>query len=202
MEKVKLDAGDYTGTYKLIGEEISLDFINTVSWRDTEWEHEWLHDPANFIAWALAAKLVDSRTAKAMKSRPAAELMKELAQVHATRADLYTILTPLSFNKKPGEEAILKLDTMVHKVFRHRHIDSKKQEWVWDTPHTLAEILAPVIWNAAHIITNVDHTRISHCSGCNWIFYDKTKNRSRRWCDMEDCGSRDKSLRYYHRQKD
>ncbi len=200
MEKIKLDPGDYTGTYKLIGEEISLDFINTISWRDTEREHEWLHDPANFIAWALSAKLIDTPIAKIMKARPAAELTKELEQVYATRRDLYNILTPLSFNKKPGEEAIKKLDAMIHKIFRHRHIGSK-YEWLWDAPLTLPEIIAPVIWNAGYIITDLDHSRISHCHACKWVFYDKTKNRSRRWCDMEDCGSRDKSLRYYHRKK-
>jgi predicted RNA-binding Zn ribbon-like protein len=90
---------------------------------------------------------------------------------------------------------------MVHKIFEHRHINSSNYEWIWNEPKTLHDVLSPVIWNAAQIITESDHSRIKYCSSCNWLFYDKTKNKSRKWCDMEDCGSRDKSLRYYHRQK-
>jgi predicted RNA-binding Zn ribbon-like protein len=27
---------------------------------------------------------------------------------------------------------------------------------------------------------------------CQWAFYDRSKNRSRTWCDMQDCGNRSK----------
>ncbi len=34
---------------------------------------------------------------------------------------------------------------------------------------------------------------------CNWLFYDASRNRSRRWCDMRDCGNRAKVRRFRKR---
>jgi predicted RNA-binding Zn ribbon-like protein len=37
--------------------------------------------------------------------------------------------------------------------------------------------------------------------GCGWLFYDSSKNGSRRWCSMEGCGSSIKNRRQYARRK-
>jgi predicted RNA-binding Zn ribbon-like protein len=44
--------------------------------------------------------------------------------------------------------------------------------------------------------------RVRECRGehCGWLFLDLTKNRSRRWCEMEVCGSRAKMQRYRARR--
>ncbi|HKK87809.1 MAG TPA: CGNR zinc finger domain-containing protein, partial [Saprospiraceae bacterium] len=109
-------------------------------------------------------------------------------------------LRPLSLGEQPESPAFEVLNELIHIAMRHRYLTNEFQ-WVWDDPQTLYEILYPVIWNAAHVLTNLDHTRIGHCPSCKWVFYDTTRNRSRKWCDMEDCGSRHKALRYYHRTK-
>ena len=201
MKPIGLESGNYNGTYKLVGEEISFDLINTISWPDTEWQHDWLDKPGNFILWATTAGIIKSSKAKLFAAKPKAWLSKEMEYVHNTRRDLAKALTPLAFNKNPSEDAIKKLNALLHQVNDHRHIDLKTHKWVWNEPFSFKEILAPVIWNAGYVLTETEHTRIRHCPSCNWIFYDNTKNKSRRWCDMKDCGSRDKSLRYYHRKK-
>lgn len=35
---------------------------------------------------------------------------------------------------------------------------------------------------------------------CQWAFYDATRNRSRTWCSMEECGNREKTRRYRTRK--
>ncbi len=42
--------------------------------------------------------------------------------------------------------------------------------------------------------------RLKACKGCGWAFYDVTKNKSRVWCDMATCGSRQKARDYRARQ--
>jgi len=37
--------------------------------------------------------------------------------------------------------------------------------------------------------------------GCGWLFLDETRNRSRRWCSMKDCGNRAKARRHYRRRR-
>jgi len=38
--------------------------------------------------------------------------------------------------------------------------------------------------------------RIKVCSGCGAVFYDESKNRTRRWCDSRTCGNRARVRRY------
>lgn len=42
--------------------------------------------------------------------------------------------------------------------------------------------------------------RMKACRACGWPFYDASKNRSRVWCDMKLCGSREKARTYRQRR--
>jgi len=44
--------------------------------------------------------------------------------------------------------------------------------------------------------------RLKACTdeGCQWAFYDTTRNRSRTWCSMDVCGNRQKTKRYRKRK--
>jgi predicted RNA-binding Zn ribbon-like protein len=35
---------------------------------------------------------------------------------------------------------------------------------------------------------------------CRWVFYDRSRNRSRTWCAMSICGNREKTRAYYRRK--
>jgi predicted RNA-binding Zn ribbon-like protein len=42
--------------------------------------------------------------------------------------------------------------------------------------------------------------RVKVCGGCGWLFIDRTRNRTKRWCITSMCGSRAKARRYYARK--
>jgi predicted RNA-binding Zn ribbon-like protein len=65
-------------------------------------------------------------------------------------------------------------------------------------------MLWPIVRSAAELLTSEDLGRVRRCGreGCDWLFVDSSKNRSRRWCSMEMCGSRVKSRRYYYRKRE
>jgi predicted RNA-binding Zn ribbon-like protein len=46
--------------------------------------------------------------------------------------------------------------------------------------------------------------RLKACSAesCQWAFYDRSKNRSGRWCSMKTCGNRNKTRTYRSRRSD
>jgi predicted RNA-binding Zn ribbon-like protein len=46
--------------------------------------------------------------------------------------------------------------------------------------------------------------RLKVCSSdtCQWAFYDRSKNRSGRWCSMRVCGNRTKTRAYRARQRE
>ncbi len=54
---------------------------------------------------------------------------------------------------------------------------------------------------AAAMIQN-EWPRFKACLGrdCGWIFYDRSRNQSARWCAMNVCGDRDKARAYYRRK--
>ena len=55
-------------------------------------------------------------------------------------------------------------------------------------------------WPAAHagleLLVRGPLDRVKGCGGCRYLFVDETKNRSRRWCSMDDCGTREKIRTY------
>lgn len=64
---------------------------------------------------------------------------------------------------------------------------------------TLGEIVAAVVL-AAHDGT-WQRLKLCHAADCQRVYYDQSKNASRRWCSMTVCGNRSKTRAYRHRQR-
>ncbi len=64
----------------------------------------------------------------------------------------------------------------------------------------LAQLLVPV----AHAAADGTWERTKACKdeGCQWAFYDQSRNRSGRWCDMAVCGNRTKVRAYRTKRTD
>ena len=77
--------------------------------------------------------------------------------------------------------------------------------WIWkDDDRALEAMLRPIVESAADLLTSDLRRRVGQCAddrGCGWLFLDMTKNRSRRWCEMADCGNRAKAQRHYQRTR-
>jgi predicted RNA-binding Zn ribbon-like protein len=56
---------------------------------------------------------------------------------------------------------------------------------------------------AAAFTAQIDGTwpRLKTCRRCHWAFYDRSKNRSGRWCAMSICGNRAKALAFRSRHR-
>ncbi|CAN7164543.1 CGNR zinc finger domain-containing protein [Pararhizobium sp. LjRoot255] len=55
--------------------------------------------------------------------------------------------------------------------------------------------------SALMLATLSEPERLKICPNCQWLFLDRSRNRSRTWCDMTVCGNRAKASRHYQRQK-
>ncbi|WP_377288081.1 CGNR zinc finger domain-containing protein [Rhizobium sp. SG2393] len=56
--------------------------------------------------------------------------------------------------------------------------------------------------SALRLIADPAPERLKICPNCGWLFLDRSRNRSRAWCDMAVCGNRAKAKRHYRRQKE
>jgi len=67
--------------------------------------------------------------------------------------------------------------------------------WVWrgrdaDRP------LWPVAVAAVDLLRSERLARVRQCANCDWLFVDASRNGSRRWCSMDECGVHVKMRRY------
>ncbi|GAB3680599.1 CGNR zinc finger domain-containing protein [Saccharopolyspora tripterygii] len=67
------------------------------------------------------------------------------------------------------------------------------------TSRALATIAAAL---ASTLLTG-EIARVKRCPAedCGWVFWDSTKNRSRRWCSMRVCGNRSKARTFAGRSR-
>lgn len=203
MEPLALDPRDYTGTYKLIGGRICLDFVNTLAWPGQDREHDWLDPWTNVIDWSTASGLLSKPEADELTRGYAGDPVRvasAMAVLRRRRRVVRRLVEPLADGESPDRRATSELNDLLLSAPSPRKIDPVTLEWIWTPPECLEDVAAPVIFDAAELVVEADHRRVGKCT-CGWLFYDQSRNRSRRWCDMADCGSRDKSLRYYHRQQ-
>jgi predicted RNA-binding Zn ribbon-like protein len=67
--------------------------------------------------------------------------------------------------------------------------------WSWNPRHDVqTAILGPITLSALTLLMETDLSRTKRCAGqeCGWLFFDTTKNKRRRWCEMRVCGNRAK----------
>ncbi len=56
--------------------------------------------------------------------------------------------------------------------------------------------------SALLLLAQPEPERLKICPNCHWLFLDRSRNRSRAWCDMAVCGNRAKASRHYHRNRE
>jgi predicted RNA-binding Zn ribbon-like protein len=52
---------------------------------------------------------------------------------------------------------------------------------------------AAAVYLAVHATDEWSRVKVCAAPDCRWAFVDTSRNRSRRWCDMSDCGNRAKA---------
>lgn len=58
-------------------------------------------------------------------------------------------------------------------------------------------LLTATARSALRLASGSEAERMKICGNCGWLFLDRSKNRSRTWCDMAVCGNRVKASRHY-----
>lgn len=188
-DALDLDAGEYAGTYKLIGGTPALDFANLVSYRDTDRSHDWLHPAGNATVWARAVSLPVPGTDEVERVREFREL---LARVFLAIADGAT----------PAASDITRIGAAAVTAWSSRRLllDERagSARWVDDLP----SLHGALALDATSLLTSPESLdRIAACAECRWLFLDTSRNRSRRWCDPADCGNRARQRRHYNRHR-
>jgi predicted RNA-binding Zn ribbon-like protein len=185
---------------------LCLDYVNTVDWRLGEHPVELLRGYPDLIAWAARVALITPDEAERLLAE--AEAHPGSAQATFTRAldlreALYRILTAVGDGTPPLEPDLDLLNRELAASTAQSQLAWSGQafalQWKNDTAR-LDGFLAPIARSAADLLTSGELDRLGVCpgeGGCGWMFYDTSRNHSRRWCTMESCGNRAKAKRHY-----
>lgn len=72
------------------------------------------------------------------------------------------------------------------------------QQWRLDPVAGLADALGVIAADAIAIISGERDGKLALCASptCQAAFFDTSRSRTRRWCDMNTCGNREKKARF------
>jgi predicted RNA-binding Zn ribbon-like protein len=206
----KIDAlPDETGAANLalVGTKLCLNFANTVGNHNSDEPNERMSTYIDLVVWSLHVGILTDEAAKKLV-REAARRPEDARQVLdralALREAIYRIFSAESDHVAPGaaDVAILN-DALSSAMARARLLRTDKGfAWNWAREEGgLDQMLWPITRSAADLLTSDELELVRECANetCGWLFVDASKNHSRRWCSMSDCGNRAKARRHYAR---
>lgn len=168
--------------------DLLVDFVNT---REPEAGTDALAEPAQLAAW------VAERTGELI----GAPDVSDVARIQALRESLRALLR--SHNGGRIDEA--GLGPLREAAERSRYRPTFSAEGLLEIAPARSDLTgfeARVLLAIERLQAQGVWPRLKACTdeGCQWAFYDTTRNRSRTWCSMEECGNREKTRRYRQRK--
>jgi predicted RNA-binding Zn ribbon-like protein len=197
------------GSLTLVGGAPCLDFANTSNGRGTPLRQEHLRSYDLLLVWAEHAAVIPPAERRRL-ARQAAQQPRAAARVLrralALREGIHAIGVALAAGARPPTAALAVVNREFAAAMAQARLRPADGGFVWDfagAPPALDSVLRPLARSAAELLLAPRRGRVKQCPGhgCGWIFLDLTKNRNRRWCEMEVCGSRAKVRRYRERQR-
>ena len=195
--------------FNLLGGRLCLDFANTVGNHASAQPYEHLTGYADLTAWAQQAGALGEREKRALAraaARQPAEAEATFERAKALREAIYRIFSAVAHESEPARADLALLNEELAQALAHARVVPAEEGFVyaWDEERdALDRLLWPVARSAAELLVSAELNRVRECSDeiCGWLFLDMSKNRSRRWCDMRDCGNQAKARRHYARQR-
>jgi predicted RNA-binding Zn ribbon-like protein len=197
-------------SFELIAGRLCLDFVNTVSERPVgPRTRDDLPDYAALLQWCGQAGILTSRGAQELArlaERQPARAERVLRDTIGLRERLYRLFRAILDGRAPNADDLDRFNSSLSDVLARRRIQYREGRFVqeWPEGHAdLGSVLWPVLLSAQELLCADDHGRLGACTppdGCGWLYYDTSKNRSRRWCSMQTCGNNAKARRHYARR--
>lgn len=174
---------------EFVAGRLSLAFCNTVALPDAA---DRLGDEAGLAAWA-------SRAGHPLDRQPDSTDFYSFSDL---RKHLRAIFDDLAGGLNPAQASLDKLAAM-----------ATPPRLVWNSQSYRAtaepggdavdRLRQAIVADAVDLLTGTAQHRIKRCPAhdCRWFFFDTSRNGTRRWCAMADCGTRDKVQRYRYRDR-
>ena len=191
-------------TFNFVGGDASLNLVNTLFHRDQPGgPGDQLSEPGAALRWFVEAGLLSHAEAD--------QVDQDTVQISARRlrTALDAIYRPLALDKVDlhGASRGLSVLNAVLDQGRERiqlHVASSSSGFARATRFEVIGPFDPTVLvarAAAELLHRLESRRLKECENpeCDLLFYDESRNASRRWCSMEGCGNQQKQVRFRHR---
>lgn len=182
----------------LDGGHLSLDFINTIKDRLVADPIDYLTGKEEWIAWLKRVDILEDETSNFE------EASFNLKEIIRKREFLHRVFQGLVFHREIKEKDLKCFDTLLQKIRRSTKIfvvDNKPQEHLEIDPNDLNSYILKIGKAAHELLMSEEIDRVKECGNCGWIYFDSSKNKCRKWCNMDTCGNEVKARKYYESKK-
>jgi predicted RNA-binding Zn ribbon-like protein len=195
-------------TLKLLGGSPCLDFANTADWDGLQPLDDCLTNYRDLLQWSQRSLNLSESSAHQLEALATGEPQAAIAVFDRAiwlRSGIYRLLVAIADGQSHSPEDLQLLNQELALALPHLQIQSTPTGFVldWMTTVALDSVLWAIAWSTAQLLSQPQQRdRLRVCPGerCGWLFLDTTRNRSRRWCDMQVCGNRAKAHRHYHKK--
>jgi len=196
---------DWRDNFLFLGNHLALDFVNSRPVLKGE-PVELLTDFQSLLRWFQAAEVIGpADVARVSHGDSESETAHTLVTALAFRERLRRAVVNLGHNNQLPADMTKEINRLMasHPVLHRLEYDGKgtwslKQ---WFRPERPGDLLAPLAYAAAQLLTGTEFTRIRKCANCVLHFRDTSKKANRRWCSMRLCGNRFKVAAYAAKQR-
>ncbi len=181
------------------GGRTCLDFCNTFDHLHTPPAFDFLTDPAILLRWGEAAGCLAPGS-----HHPGENAEAGLHQARVVRAQIFRLLEPFTRQEMPSGKDLEAFNHLFQEQYGKLEILATEHGFLLEcrTTNDLEKIVCEAVRSTADLLLSNQTGRIKCCTECGWLFFDSTRNRSRRWCDMKICGNKAKARRHYARVKE
>jgi predicted RNA-binding Zn ribbon-like protein len=205
--------GGYEGpagwVFELTGGALCLDFANTVDNRPTEEARELLRSYPDLVEWSKQVGIINRTVAGKLSSRANTEpkaASKTLIRARTLREALFALFYSTVHGSDPPAEALGILNTEIPMALSSQTLARAHHGYQLkgtEKEDALDLMLPVVVRSSVDLLTSqeLDRVRVCAADNCAWLFLDRSRNRTRQWCDMSVCGNRAKARRHYQKTK-
>ncbi|WP_052227041.1 CGNR zinc finger domain-containing protein [Microbacterium mangrovi] len=191
---------------RIVGGNAALDLCNSRSGpHDGGTDIDSLTEAVHIVPWAVHAGVISAGEADELGRGGASSSDADATDLDALvrlREQAHAVFAALAAGADPDPEAMDELRRAeTDAAGRARQVRVEDHyEYSWPAS-SRAVVRDRVAHAAAELLRDGPLSRVKQCAGCSFLFLDESKNGSRRWCSMEDCGREAKMRLYVERRR-
>lgn len=194
--------------FEFVGGSVALDFANTLGGTHTAPTHEHLVEHKDLVEFGRSAGTITQLQARRLNEeagRQPARAAVVLRRAITLREAIWRVFDAFAKNARAEPRDLAMIHEEELAALRHARFEQSASgvDYGWSDELLLDRPLWTISRSAADLLRSKELARVRECGSetCEWLFIDKSRNHSRRWCDMNDCGNAAKVRRFRQRQR-